>query len=181
MMLNAPPRGICVTLNEHNLAHGVPGTSRSSGLAVRDLISSQPIVKSLDRSFQNLFAERSSHWNVTFIRIHTHCFVSSLDLNLHSTVYWINYVFQLNEKSTDSRIHCSLQFFQPLWQCEGEQHKSRNNQKHRQHLLLKLLISGIWNKRVCRVITASRGLVYPWTHLFVGKIFMPPTYLSFHS
>ncbi len=111
MMLNAPPRGICVTLNEHNLARGVPGTSRSSGLAVRDLISSQPIVKSLDRSSQSLFAEHSSHWNVTFIRIH--CFVSSLDLNLHSTVYWINYVFQLNEKSTDSRIHCSLQFSNP--------------------------------------------------------------------
>lgn len=159
-MLNAPAHGICVILNERNFAHGVPGASCSSGLAVRDPISSPTHCEVSGPQFPE---------SVRRAQLTLKCHFHTPSHSLFCQFTWPKSIMCFSVEWKEHRQQDSLQCTipQPPLQCEAEQHKSKNNQKRRQHLL-KLLISGIRNKRVCRVITASRGLVYHTSFLWAN-------------
>lgn len=96
-MLNVPPHGICVTLDNRIPVCALPRSSLSSGLAVKDSISSQCHCTVSETHIPEVLCnndgEQRTYRNVTFIHPQSCGFVGSLDLNLHPTVIWINYVF----------------------------------------------------------------------------------------
>lgn len=102
---------------------------------------------------------------------YTLCFVSSLDLNLRPTVYWINYLFFSWMKRAQAAGFIAVYNSPTPLTMWGRATQNQNNHKHRQHLPLKRLISGIWNKRVREVITASRV----W--FITGSFWRPTKYL----